>query len=78
MGVPDTLYELGAIMKSDVRALVAALTQHEKSRMNLAVDKAMRELIAMRLLWETVDTDCSDITPEGSGKKEICDLILKK
>jgi hypothetical protein len=40
---------LDAITESDVRAFVAALTQHEKSRMNLALFKAMRELIALRL-----------------------------
>jgi hypothetical protein len=76
-GVLDTLYELEAVLVSDVQALVAALTQHEKSQMNQSVDKAMRELIEMRLSKETVETECSDVIPEGFGKKEIGNLILR-
>jgi hypothetical protein len=62
-GVLDTLHELEAIMESDVKGLVAALTQHERSRMNLALDKAMRELITMRVPRENVESDYSDLNP---------------
>jgi hypothetical protein len=62
-GVLDTLYELESVMEHDVQALVAVLTPLEKSRMNLALDTAMRELIAMRLPREMVKTDRSELGP---------------
>ncbi len=66
-GVLDTLHELEAVVESDVQALVAALTPQEKSRMNLALGTAMRELIAMRLIREMGETDYSDINPRRNG-----------
>jgi hypothetical protein len=62
-GVLDTLHELDAVMENDVQALVAVLTPLEKSRMNLALGTAMRELISMRLPREKVKSDYSDFNP---------------
>jgi hypothetical protein len=44
-GVLDTLCELEGVLVSDMQALEAVLTPLEKSRMNLALGTAMRELI---------------------------------
>jgi hypothetical protein len=66
-GVLDTLFELESVMERDVQALAAALTPQERSRMNLALGTAMRELIALRLPREMVETDRSDINPRRNG-----------